>query len=226
MTTRLATSALSETNSTDLQELIAALCGGRRDWPAEAMGSVAVSLRRAPSACAADGRSLRSAFFCAPAYSGSGSRPGAPRSPRRPSPQRPTPIVSSTTNTNNGGQTTLKVKPTYPTETAYLKFNGQRPQRHRPERHPPHQRPLRPRLGLRRLQHQLQLDRNRPHLQKRPRPHHQTRQLPLRQHSPAGSASTSPPPSPATAPTASPSSAPTGKKSHSPPANQAPTHPN
>ena len=32
-------------------------------------------------------------------------------------------FVSSTSNTNNGSQTTLKVKPTYPTETAYLKFN-------------------------------------------------------------------------------------------------------
>ena len=31
--------------------------------------------------------------------------------------------ISSTTNTNNGSQTTLKVKPTFPTETAYLKFN-------------------------------------------------------------------------------------------------------
>ena len=31
--------------------------------------------------------------------------------------------ISSTTNTSNGSQTTLKVKPTYPTETAYLKFN-------------------------------------------------------------------------------------------------------
>ena len=31
--------------------------------------------------------------------------------------------VSSSTNTNNGTQTTLKVKPSNPTETAYLKFN-------------------------------------------------------------------------------------------------------
>ena len=89
--------------------------------------------------------------------------------------------VSSTTNTNNGSQTTLKVKQSNPTETAYLKFNVSGLAGPRPERHPARLRQLRHRLGLRRLHHHLQLDRNRPQLHKRPRPHHQTRQLPLRQ---------------------------------------------
>ena len=90
--------------------------------------------------------------------------------------------VSSSTNTNNGNHDhACKVKQSNPTETAYLKFNVSGLSRPRPERHPPRLRQLRPRLGLRRLHHHLQLDRNRPQLHKRPRPHHQTRQLPLRQ---------------------------------------------
>ena len=124
--------------------------------------------------------------------------------------------VSSTTNTNNGSQTALKVKQSNPTETAYLKFNVSGLAGARPERHPARLRQLRHGLGLRRLHHHLQLDRNRPQLHGTPPPAPPNSAASPPATSPAGSASTSPPPSPATAPTASPSSAPTGKKSRSP----------
>ena len=88
--------------------------------------------------------------------------------------------VSSSTNKNNGTATTLRVKQSIRRRDRLPEVSTSAASPARPERDPPRH-ALRPRLGLRRLHHHLQLDRNRPHLPKRARPHHQARQLPLRQ---------------------------------------------